>query len=92
MLAHLLNNAAVLVLTACGADLGKMAAGWNIALLVCSALCLAGTLAYLAFFDKSNGQKGGVKDGKHFFFAAAVGIAVCAVQWVAVLVSGFLGG
>lgn len=92
MLAHLLNNAAVLVFTACGADLGKMAAGWNIALLVCSALCLAGTLAYLIFFDKSNGQKGGVKDGKHFFFAAAVGIAVCAVQWVAVLVSGFLGG
>ena len=92
MLAHLLNNAAVLVFTACGADLGKMAAGWNIALLVCSALCLAGTLAYLIFFDKANGQKGGVKDGKHFFFAAAVGIAVCAVQWVAVLVSGFIGG
>ena len=33
-------------------------------------------LAYLVFFDKSNARKGGVKDAKYFFFAAAVGIAI----------------
>ena len=53
------------------------------------ALCLAAALVYLIVFDKNHRQKGGVKDGRHFFLAAAVGIAVCAVQWLVVLITGF---
>ena len=95
MLAHFCNNAVIILLTSSGygAEGGwTMPAGWNIGLIVSSAVCLAASLAYLIFFDRSNARKGGVRDGKKFFFAAAVGIAVCAVQWVAVLISGFIGG
>ena len=60
-------------------------------LCVAAAVVLVATLVYLIFFDKSGAQKGGVKDGKPFFFGAAVGIAVCAVTWIVTLVSGFAG-
>lgn len=95
MAAHFANNAAILILTATGYQTEGgwlMPQGWNIALTAASAVCLVAVLAYLVFFDKSNARKGGVKDAKYFFFAAAVGIAVCAVQWFAVLISGFIGG
>ena len=95
MTAHFLNNAVILILTSLGYGTeGGMTipTGWNIALIVSSAVLLAGSLVYLLFLDKSNTQRGGIKNAKTFFFAAAVGIAVCAVQWIAVLVSGFLGG
>ena len=40
-----------------------------------------------AFFA---GEKGGVKHGILFLIAAGVGIAVCAVEWIASLVQGFV--
>ncbi len=95
MLAHFLNNAVILILTSTGYGTEggwQLPFGWSVGLIVSSALCLAAVLAFLVFFDKSNARRGGVKDGKKFFFAAAVGIAVCAVEWAAVLVSGFIGG
>lgn len=94
--AHFLNNAVILALTATGFETGEnawsMPQAWNIGLCAASAVCLAAALAFLVFFDRKTNQKGGIKDGKVFFLAAAAGIAVCAVQWVVVLVSGFIGG
>ena len=93
--AHFCNNAAILALTAAGYETEggwTMPLGWNIGLTVASAVCLAAAPVYLIFFDKNNARKGGVKDGKPFFFGAAVGIAVCAVTWIVTLVSGFAGG
>jgi hypothetical protein len=49
---------------------------------------LVGTLVYLCFFDKGNRQKGGLKGGKQFFLSAWVGIAVCAMMWIATLLDG----
>ncbi len=92
-LSHLCNNAVILVLTATGyGDLTLLGQAWRIALIVLAALALAGTLVYLIFFDKNNAQKGGAKDGKYFFYGAGTGIAVCAVLWIANLVTGFSGG
>lgn len=93
MVAHFLNNAVVLIFSSVYDPLyGEnwsltqiLSAGGYIALLVVSALCLAGTLVYLIWFDKRNHRCGGVKHGKSFFFGAAVGIAVFAVEWIMVL-------
>ncbi len=95
MLAHFCNNAAIIILTSAGYGVEGgwlMPQGWSIGLVVSASVCLAGALAWLVFFDRSHAQKGGVKGGKKFFLAAAVGIAVCAVQWIVVLISGFTGG
>ncbi len=93
MVAHFFNNALILVLTSLGYGDGLgLSAGSTVALYVVSGLCLAGTLIYLVFFDRRNAQKGGVKAGKAFFLAAAVGLLVCGVEWIAVLVEGIVGG
>lgn len=100
VVAHFLNNALILVLTAVYSpvygenwSIGDiMPVGGLIALCVTSGLCLAGSLAYLIFFDRKTNRKGGVKGGKLFFPAAAVGVTVCAVEWLAVLIEGFIGG
>ena len=92
MAAHFANNALIVILTSTGYGTEggwAMPQAWNIGLIVSSAVCLAASLVFLLFLDKSNARKGGVRDGKHFFFAAAVGIAVCAVQWIVVLITGF---
>ena len=95
MAAHFCNNAVILILTSTGYGLEggwAMAAGAKIGVCVASAVCLAGALAYLVFLDKNNRRKGGIKYGRAFFPAAAVGIAVCAVQWIVVLITGFTHG
>lgn len=91
--AHFFNNAAVLVLEATGYGTSwTMAQGAYIAVCAVSGLCLLGTLMFLVFFDRRGARRGGVKNGKAFFFASCVGILVCAVQWIFVLVTGFLHG
>lgn len=80
VLSHFLNNAFVLVLMKFGVD--GLPAPWNVLALIISALCLAATLAYLIFFDKSNGRSGEKADKKGFFLCAAVGIFICAVTWI----------
>ena len=90
MLAHFFNNALVLILSAAGlGESWEMPTGAFIAVLVVSSLCFLGALAYMIFFDKRNNQKGKIKNGKRFFFAAAAGIGICAIEWIVQLVAGF---
>ena len=42
------------------------------------------------FFDRKRGSKGGAPRACVFFLAAAVGIVICAVQWVSMLLLGFV--
>ena len=91
MIAHFANNALILCLTAGGIESMRTALplGGYVVLVVVAGLCLAGALFYLLYFERGKNQRGGVKGGGKFFLFAAVGIAVCAVQWVAMLVEGF---
>ncbi len=96
--AHFANNALTLVLQSVYAPVhGEnwsfpdiMPQGWFIAVLVLSALCLIGAVVFLVFFDKRNAQKGKIRHGSLFFFAAAAGIAVFAIEWIAYLILGFM--
>ena len=88
--AHFANNAVILCLASAGYDDFPPAA--RLPVYIIAGVCLVGVLVYLIFFDRQNDVKGTVKDGKTFFFAAAVGIAVCAVQWLALFIGGFIGG
>lgn len=91
MLAHFCNNAAILILVSKGYETTwTMPPPVYAVVCILSAVCLVGTLVYLIFFDKKSNRRGGVKHGKEFALAAAVGIAVCAVEWIFILVSGFL--
>ena len=90
MLAHFLNNAVILVLTAFGLEPATLAA--KLAFYIPAGVCLVGVIVYLAVFDKGNRQKGGVIEGKKFFITASVGIAVASIEWLAVLIQGFLHG
>ena len=92
--AHFCNNAAILALTSTGYEVAggwTMPPSWRLGLLISASVLFVGTLIYLVF-DGAHRQKGGVKDGKFFFAGAAVGIIVCAVLWIANLVTGFIGG
>lgn len=90
MIAHFLNNAAILVATACGVNsfAEALPQGWYIALCSLAAVCLAATTLYL-ILDRKNGRRGGAKGGGAFFLTASVGIFICAIQWIAVLIQGF---
>ena len=88
VLSHFLNNAAILILSACGID--TFTGSLRIVLISAGAAVLAGTLVYLIFFDKKTNKKGGAPRAGVFFLAAAVGILICAVQWVSMLVTGFV--
>lgn len=87
ILAHFLNNAVIIILQACGLDTAGSIFDWAplwaaILVTALSALSLLGSAAVLVF-DKTplaKGQKGGVKK---FFLAAAVGIVVLAILWIA---------
>lgn len=85
--AHFLNNTLILTLCAFGVEDFSALSCYPV-LLVLSALCLAGTLAFLLFVDKRGNGKG--KVGGAFFLMASVGIAVCGVQWLYALIGGFL--
>ncbi len=86
MLAHFANNAAILVMAACGADLAALGVGASVALYAVSGACLLGSLLFLLL---GKHRKGGVKEGKQFFLSASVGILVCAVEWIVALIGGF---
>lgn len=96
MVAHFLNNAAVIVLTAIYSPSGTdiefsdiMPLPAFITLCVLSALCLAGTLVYLVFFAERKGDGKGTPYAKPFFLACAVGMGLCALQWLLILLQGF---
>ena len=87
VLSHLINNAAILILSACGID--TFEGTLKIVLISVGAVLLVGTLTYLIFFDKKTNRRGGAPRAGVFFLAAAVGILICIVQWVSMLVTGF---
>ncbi len=86
VLSHFLNNAVVLILSACGLD-----SFGGVAFYVVSGICLAGALTFLVFFDGRGKNRGKLFGIKRFLLFAAIGMVVCAVQWITVLVSGFSG-
>jgi hypothetical protein len=86
MVSHFLNNAFVLCLAAAGIE--DFSTKVKIPLYTVAGVCLVGALVYLCFFDKGNRQRGGLKNGKHFFLSAWPGIAVCLILWIATLVEG----
>lgn len=86
MLAHFVNNALILILKACGIDLSALPFAGMVTIYVLSAVCLVGSAVWLILQKKN--VRGGVKMGKMFFLAAAAGIAICAVEWIAALVRG----
>ena len=88
--AHFANNAVILCLASAGYEDFPPAA--RLPVYLTAGVCLVGVLVYLIFFDKQTNVKGSVKDGKKFFFAASIGIAACAVQWLALFIGGFIGG
>ena len=85
ILAHFLNNALILILYKLGIN------GYPtyvfIPLMIVSGLCLLGTLVYLIFFDKKKlmwvDKVEKRKEKKNFFTLASVGIAICALVWIA---------
>ena len=92
MLAHFLNNALILVFEATGyGSAWGMSFGVFIAVIVVSSLLFLGALTFLIFFDKRNNQRGKVVNGKRFFFSAAAGIGICAIEWIVQLVMGIKG-
>lgn len=92
VLSHFLNNAVILILTSLfGADFSPTGNA-AVVLTVLSALSFAAALVWLLVFDRKKNTKGGVRDGKTFFSAAAVGIIVCLLEWIYVLASGFANG
>ncbi|MDE6411680.1 MAG: CPBP family intramembrane metalloprotease [Clostridia bacterium] len=91
VVAHFLNNALILIFEATGFGASwTMSLGVFIALIVLSSLLFLGALAFLIFFDRKGNQKGKVVNGKRFFFCAAAGIGICAIEWVVQLITGFL--
>ena len=86
MLAHFVNNALILTLEACGIDLSALPFAGMVTLYVLSAVSLIGSAVWLILQKKN--VRGGVKMGKLFFFAAAAGIAICAVEWIVALIRG----
>ncbi len=87
MVSHFANNAVILILTACGyAEFTDLPRAVYLSLVIVSAVCLAGAVLFLILFDKKKNVKGGVKEGKKFFWMAAVGIGVCAVEWLVLFI------
>ena len=91
MVAHFLNNALILVLSAVGYGESWTMPTWvYILVLVVSALCFLGALTFLIVFDRRRIQRGKPKNAKRFFFCALAGIVVCAIEWGVQLITGFL--
>lgn len=101
VLSHFLNNALIILLARFGYD--DIPAPALIPVLVCSVLCLIGSVVWLfadgGVFrragkapDTGTDEKAAPKaDKKGFFLCATAGIAVCAVVWLSGLLSGFGG-
>lgn len=86
VVSHFINNALIILLTKFGvADFG------GIVVLVISILCLIASLVWLIFIDKGKNiacENTGKTERKHFFLYASVGIAMYALTWISVLLTG----
>ncbi len=85
VVAHFLNNAAVLLLVSFGVETFPPLVQY-ILYPIAGAVLLAVVL-FLALKEKGEGK--GVRGGGKFFLGASFGIAVLAVEWIAVLAEGF---
>jgi membrane protease YdiL (CAAX protease family) len=88
MLSHFLNNAVILILCACGID--EFSGVGGIIFYVFSAVALVVATALLLFTGKDTNTKK-TAEVKPFLRYASVGIAICAVLWVANLLGGVFG-
>lgn len=86
VLAHFLNNAAIILLTKWNVD--GFSAPVNAVVIVLSALCLLVTLFWLIFKEKQPAQKGEKSERKSFWLFAAVGVFACAASWALALAEG----
>lgn len=89
MLAHFLNNAVIVILLSAGVE-QLVPAGAELPFYLVSGVALAAALAVLTFADRKESPAFGAKGGKSYFLAAGAGIAVCAVEWIAVCAEGFI--
>ena len=79
MIAHFLNNAVIILVTAFEVEL------LSLPFVICSAIVLAFTLGYLIFFTGRGSNFGRMKGAKFFFSGASVGIILCLITWFIVL-------
>lgn len=91
VLSHFLNNALILTLAKFGVESFPVPVA--IVLLTVSVICLTLSLVWLFFWDKKEEEKLEMQavdksERKRFFLCASVGIAICALTWIAVLFSG----
>ncbi|MBQ5926925.1 MAG: CPBP family intramembrane metalloprotease, partial [Clostridia bacterium] len=87
LVSHFLNNTAVIILYAIGLD--EFSTAFKIPFLICSAVCLVGSLAYLIAFDKKQETERVEKPKKKdFFLFAFVGILLFAISWLSTFLSG----
>lgn len=88
---HFLNNALILTLAKFGVESFPVPVA--IVLLTVSVICLILSLVWLFVLDKKKEEKLEMQavnktERKRFFLCASVGIAICALTWIAVLFSG----
>ncbi len=92
VLSHFINNALILCLTKSGMDAFPTPVA--IVVLGVSVLCLTGALVWIFLFDKKTETRQDAEEKKTerklFFICAAVGIAVCALTWLFMLVTGLV--
>jgi membrane protease YdiL (CAAX protease family) len=86
VVSHFINNALIVILTKFGiVDIG------GVVVLIISILCLIASLVWLLFFDKGKNEtcnKINKTEIKSFFLYASVGIAMYALTWISVLLTG----
>ncbi len=87
IVAHFANNALILVLTSCGyGNFTALPHAAYLALIILSAVCLAGAALFLILFERKKNVRGKAPDGKKFFLMASFGIAVCALEWLTLFI------
>lgn len=94
VLSHFINNALILTLTKFGFENFSMSVFTVI--IIVSLACLIGSIVWLFVLDKrkeenekaEKAEKGEKGARKRFFTYASVGIAICAITWLAVLITG----
>lgn len=90
VVSHFINNALIVTLTKYG--LADLQGGVLITVVIVSILCLITSLVWLFFFDKGKNEpkrEENKAEIKRFFLYASVGIAMYALTWISVLLTGF---
>ena len=92
VLSHFFNNAFILLLTKFGVE--SFIAPIFALILLLSPICLIVSLVWIFAFDKREESETeqavaiDKSERKRFFIYASVGLAICALTWIAVLISG----